>query len=376
MCNDNTILILLCTFLELSPTVCRWPQTNCQVTARYYKPGNKISEESSSRTVHKFETQTLSSLRMKLTDDNTSCALQTSSISMTTGDGNSCQSLPDDFISFRMNYSITPPTPTQQSPFTLDLEFKSQTAPLQVNDGKIQFGATRDDGFIEMKFIPSGRCTGKIRIDGETRDFNGIGVCLRQFLGVRPHLTTKRWNCAYFRENSSNSSGKDGGNPIRTLFTIQMQSSPAYKGEAINYGFYFDGHKLESVTSKENLITYSKTVLDPETGYCVPESFEYKWKGVDVEGNTFDACVSGTRISRMARIDLLEKLPIVLRKIVESFSSARPYIYQNFDQEVEAVINGEKVIGSLFQEFSFLLEDPSYCKKNGEEDKDKDKDKT
>lgn len=296
---------------------------------------------------------------MKLTDENTSCALQTSSITMKTN-GNSCKmtethNSPDDF-SFKLNYSITPATATQPSPFTLDLDFEPLSDPFQINDGKIYFGATKSDGFIEMKFIPSGRCTGKIKIDGETFDFKSIGICLRQFQGVRPHLTTKRWNCAYFRENPS-----EEGRAVRTLFTIQMQSSSAYNGETIHYGFYFNGEKLQTVTSKEDSIVYSKTVHDPETGYCIPEHFDYRWKGVDMDGKDFEATVSGTPTARMARIDLLENLPIVLRKIVESISSARPYIYQNFNQDVEAVINGEKVIGSFFQEFSFLLEDPSYC---------------
>ena len=314
-----------------------------------------VKETSSASTIHKFETQTLSSMRMKLTDDNTSCTLQTSSITMRS-DGNSCKISEDDGqannFNFKINYSITPATTTQPSPFTLDLDFEPQSSPFQVNDGKIHFGATKADGFIEMKFIPSGRCEGKIRIDGESFDFRGTGVCLRQFQGVRPHLTTKRWNCAYFLE-----SGKSAGEPARSLFTIQMQSSPAYNEEAVNYGFYFDGKRLQAVTSKEDSIVFAKTTVDPENGYCIPEHFNYKWKGIDMDGNDFEATVSGTPTTRMARIDILENLPIILRKIVESICPARPYIYQNFNQKVEAVINGEKVVGNLFQEFSFLIED-------------------
>lgn len=314
-----------------------------------------MKNQEGSKEIHKFETQTLSSMRMKLTDENTSCALQTSSITMRTN-GNSCritetQSSANDF-SFKINYSITSATAAQASPFTLDLDFEPLSAPFQVNEGKIHFGATRADGFIEMKFVPAGRCQGKIQIDGESFNFRGTGVCLRQFQGVRPHLTTKRWNCAYFLENA-----KEAGAPQRSLFTIQMLSSPAYNEEVVNYGFYFDGKKLQAVTSKEDAIIYAKTVVDPENGYCVPEHFDYRWKGVDMDGKDFEATVSGTPTARMARIDLLENLPVVLRKIVESLSSARPYIYQNYNQEVEAVINGEKVVGNLFQEFSFLLEE-------------------
>lgn len=354
----------------------RWPNTSCQVTARYYKPG---TDDKETKIIQKFETQTLSSMRMKLTDDNTSCTLQTSSIlmraqgpdssceinSLDDGDSSNSSSLSSSNprnkeVNFKINYSITPATPNKPSPFTLDIDFKSLSPPFQFNDGKVHFGSTRSgsDGFIQMKFIPSGRCIGKIQIDGKEIDFKGVGICLRQFQGIKPHVATKRWNCAYFCENCDN---KD--QPIRTLFTIQMQSSLAYNGEIIYYGFYFDGTKLNAVTSAGNEIIYSKTKTDRDTGYCVPEHFDYRWKGVGLDGTPFEATVSGTPTSRMARIDLLENLPIVLRKIVESFTSARPYIYQNYNQDVEAVINGEKVQGTLFQEFSFLLEDPSYCEK-------------
>jgi len=140
---------------------------------------------------------------------------------------------------------------------------------------------------------------------------------------------------------------------------IQMQCSSSYNGEIINYGFYFDGEKLQAVTSQEDEIIYAKTSVDPDTGYCVPDHFDYRWKGIDMNGKCFEALVSGTPQSRMARIDLLENVPIFFRKIVENICPARPYIYQNLNQDVEAVINGEKVVGTLFQEFSFLLEDPS-----------------
>ena len=303
---------------------------------------------------------------MKLTDENTSCSLQTSSILMKIiGNSSEINSTSmetenekNNNFSFKINYSITPATATRPSPFSLDLEFEPLCAPFQVNDGKIHFGAGKTDGFIEMKFIPQGKCRGTIKIDGKSFDFKGVGVCLRQYQGVKPHVTTKRWNCSYFCENVTKID-----QPIRSLFMIQMQSSPAYNGEVINYGYYFDGKKLRAVTSKDNEIIYSKIKCDRETGYCVPEHFDYRWNGVDMEGKLFKAVVSGTPSSRIARIDLLENLPMFLRKIVESLCPARPYIYQTLNQSVKAEINGESLEGTLFQEFSFLLEDSSYCEK-------------
>lgn len=272
--------------------------------------------------------------------------------------GNSCNMTAGTDFNYNINYSITPSTASQPSHFTLDLNFKPKSLPFQINGGQVQFGATKTDGFIEMKFIPAGRCEGKISIDGDNFDFRGFGMCVRQFQGVKPHLTTKRWNCLYFREKTADP------NCVKSLFMIQMQCSSSYNGAVINYGFYFDGEKLQAVTSQEDEIIYAKTSVDPDTGYSVPDHFDYRWKGIDMQGNPFDALVSGTHQSRMARIDLLENVPIFFRKIVETFCPARPYIYQNLNHDVEAVINGEKITGTLFQEFSFLLNDPSQWSKN------------
>ena len=49
-----------------------------------YAEGSTSDLSGGAKAIHKFETQTLSAMRMKLTDENTSCSLQTSSITMKT----------------------------------------------------------------------------------------------------------------------------------------------------------------------------------------------------------------------------------------------------------------------------------------------------
>ena len=118
------------------------------------------------------------------------------------------------------------------------------------------------------------------------------------------------------------------------------------------------------VTSASNCITYAKTRVDPDTGYLVPEHFDYAWAGTDFAGAPFRASCSGTPTARMARIDLLENVPSVLRKVIEGLTTVRPYIYQHFDRNVQATVchAGRELVltGNLFQEFSFLLDDPAF----------------
>lgn len=369
----------------------RWPKTNCQLSARYYRPcpppsapvsprGNVEDGETSPATtvstnggdsgkeIHKFESQTISSSRMKLTDNNLSVAAN-DAVSFTVKPNNNSSSstgAKHNHMVYSVDYTMAPETSssTAPPPFNMNFDFAAQSRPFQVNDGKIHFGANRGDGYIQMKFIPAGRCTGTIRAqeNNEEIPFSGQGICLRQFQGIKPHATVKRWDCAYFLEKIKDST-TDVNKPRRSLFMIQLECVECYEGAVIDYGFYFDGQDLHSVTVGGNKINYSKTIIDPESGYPVPEHFEYSWNGTDFNGSTFQATVSSTPVTggdnksscRMARIDLFDNLPGFIRSILQSVTTARPYIYQHFDHGVEASINGETVVGDFFQEFSFLV---------------------
>jgi hypothetical protein len=301
---------------------------------------------------------------MKLTDSNLSVAANESSFTVKPSAAASPQ---NQRMIYTVDYNMSPESATAATPlpFNMNFDFNSQSRPFQVNDGKIHFGANRGDGFIQMKFIAAGRCSGSIKVQetNEEVPFSGQGICLRQFQGVKPHATVKRWNCAYFLEKVNGASSENV--PRRSLFMIQLECAECYDSTVIDYGFYFDGHDLHTVTAGGNKITYSKTIIDPESGYHVPEHFEYRWTGTDFSGNGFQATVSSTPVSgnesdrkssnRMARIDLFDNLPGFIRSILQSVTTARPYIYQHFDHDVEASINGETVVGDLFQEFSFLV---------------------
>lgn len=290
---------------------------------------------------------------MKLSDANMSVAAQSSSIAVRASTPlSSCEMADASAFGYSINYAMGSEDASTPSPFTVKLEFDPMSEPFKIGDGKVFLGANKADGFVEMKFIPAGRFDGVVQVDKELFPFHGQGICFRQFLGVKPHNVTKRWNCAYFVEKP------EPGKPRRTLHMVQMQCSAQYNHEEVHYGFYFDGKQVVAVTSAGNSIYYAKTKTDPENGYSVPDHFEYTWQGTDREGKPFEASVSGVPNSRVSRIDLMSSVPSMLRRVAESFTSARPFIYQYFDRDVEACINGETVRGDLFQEYSFLLEDP------------------
>ena len=279
---------------------------------------------------------------MKLKDNNTSSTLPTASIELKSGSKDS------DF-GFELNYSSE--SSDKQGGLVIKLEFQAQSAPFQIKDGKIYYGSQKKEGFVNTKYIPSGRCTGTISIDGKTFDFKGTGMSIRQFHGIRPHLATNRLSLCYFMEKTSSAE-----KPGRSLFLFRIEASDAYNGQVIHYGYYFDGERVKSVTSTDNQIIHAKSEADPATGFKIPESFEYHWKGVDIDGLDFSASIAGKSMTRMVRIDVLNNVPGLLRKIFEKLSKARPCVYVYYDREIEASINGERLVGNLFQNFSVVLQ--------------------
>jgi hypothetical protein len=293
-------------------------------------------------------------MRMKVTDNNASIQTLSSSITaLPPGDEGKN-------ANFRVSYEITPATAGQPTPLVVNFEFNSLTNPLSIGDGTIHFGKAKADGYISMKFIPAGRCTGTVRVAGTALPFEGQGICIQQYQGIKPHNSAKRWNCAFFVEDAA-SAASAGLAARRSLFIIQMLCAAAYDEEIHQQGLYFNGHQMGAVTGAGSGVSYGSAKTDRETGYDVPEHFDYTWRGVDYEGKPFLASCSGSPTARMARIDLLENVPSVLRKVIESLTSARPYIYQHFDHNVQCSFtsaNGtvSTITGSLFQEFSFLLD--------------------
>ncbi|RHZ56341.1 hypothetical protein Glove_402g19 [Diversispora epigaea] len=117
------------------------------------------------------------------------------------------------------------------------------------------------------------------------------------------------------------------------------------------------GNKLigVSVRNQANFIT---TVLDPDTGYNIPEKILYTWEGSTLDtGENFKARMEFDTAVLMDKIDVLNEIPYFLKKIVQAFV-AKPYVYQWFNDTIAYIKIGDKdefaVPGKLFSEATFI----------------------
>lgn len=209
---------------------------------------------------------------------------------------------------------------------------------LSFDDGNVYFGADQGDGILNQKFIIGAPTEGILKrkgngngnsVDGADEEiFTGISLCVHQFQGLRPNLIGSRWNFCNFV--GVERLAKDN---IWNLFMIQVKTSQSYGSAIINKGSIhssMDGLYSLSTNDSNHSPNYIRTfqpILDPNTEYYLPKEIEYCWSGKDLQGRSFKAiCRSKPKIL-VARINVLEQLPFVFRKVIEALVS-KPFIYQ------------------------------------------------
>ncbi len=320
----------------------RWPRINCQLTASYHKKGSHgIS------IVEQLESQQLPAVNMHISDDKLNLSIKNCFNNVEQIDG-----------VWKHKINLTIPSKSSSTPMTIDMDFTPLSDPIQMNEGKTYFGANKDEGFQWFRIIPAGKCTGTIRLsNGEEIVFTGQGACVHNFQGFKPHTAVQRWNVAYYRQNPTSSWDVTQSGGLPSLLFIQMHATEDYHGVTLQYGYCYDGESVNVVCNgPDNQVSYPTTTLDDDTAYAVPTACLYQWKGIDFHGTEFNATVEVSNMKYFARQDLLDNVPKLLRTVVQSVMKAKPNMFRYLDQDVTATINSSPVVGTLFQELTFLVD--------------------
>ncbi len=136
-----------------------------------------------------------------------------------------------------------------------------------------------------------------------------------------------------------------------------MHATDDYHGVTLQHGYYYDGERVHVIChGPNNQVSYPTTTLDRDTSYTVPTACQYQWKGVDFEGTEFNAIVEVPNTKYFARQDMLDNVPKLLKSVVQSVMKAKPNVFRYLDQDVTATINSTPVVGTLFQELIFLVD--------------------
>lgn len=318
--------------LQIAYSNLSWPaQVTCQLTARYFDPASGKPGRS---WVHN-----LAASKMKLGPDKRSVQIKSMNI----------QHLDEETHQFEIRLSFQ-----EGDQVELDLAFIPLLEPFSVMDGNWYFGVNRRDGFINMKFIPFGKVSGFLSLDGIKESFDGFGMNLHQFQGIKPYLTASKWNFVYFQEEETEDNEAANENLI-SAFMIQIKTPAAYDGVMYNIGSIFAGGKLIGVSVGNGLEEFGRE-LDPESGYLIPRVTKYIWTGTTFSNEPFKVLCEAEHKNLADKVNVLDHLPFFLRKAIEAFVS-RPYAYYWMDRtELEIRIGDQesRVKGWVLQELALI----------------------
>lgn len=318
-------------FLQVAFSNLSWPaQTTCQLLVQYFDPrSNKPCGSWSKHSV---------AAKMRVSHDKRSVQVKNINFQH--------QDLDDGNFGVKLEFEET-------DSIELDLLFSPLSNAFSIKDGNIYFGLNKLDGFINMKFIPSAKITGSIKIDGVKEDFVGNGICVHQFQGLKPYLSASQWNIFYFQSDPEEGSTESAVSALM----CQIKTPENYDAATFNIGSIFSNGKLIAVSTGNN-IEFLDTVRDPDSNYNIPNVFNYTWEGMTFDSEPFTATCSFSPGKTCSKFNVLDHLPFFLRKAIEAFVT-RPYAYYWVERgQVELKI-GDQIsthTGWIMQELSLISE--------------------
>ena len=103
---------------------------------------------------------------------------------------------------------------------------------------------------------------------------------------------------------------------------MEFTTPPSYGSTIVNVGgIVTDSEILYAGTS--NSVQHTQTKDDPDTDWVEPTAIECSW-----DGKSLHAELSGNLGKRADRVDVMAKVPGVIKTIVGGVAGTKPYIYQ------------------------------------------------
>ena len=141
---------------------------------------------------------------------------------------------------------------------------------------------------------------------------------------------------------------------------MEFTTPPSYGSTVVNVGGIVTNDKI-LYAGASNSAQHTQTKEDPQTEWKEPTAIKCVWDGKSMnEGTTVHAELSGNLGKRADRVDVMAKVPGVIKTIVGGVAGTKPYIYQftsrdQLEFKVKLGEDGEKVEkGTLLMEATFI----------------------
>ena len=326
-----------CLFLQVAWSNLSWPRNAVQTSVRYYGPGVNVlkSHTSVAGKMRTADLQGCGKIGMSI-------ATSDSTIAIGAASREPGQAGRTDMPALALKGASKDP-----KGLSFSLVFTPVCEGLAVKGGTISFGSGGKEGFISNRFWPLANVAGTITYQNKSVPFKGRGIGIRQFHGIKPYVAARQWNMASF----VGASGKE-----TSALLLHLETAKAYDSVHFNQGFIVVDGVVEAVVV-DTAVRATGLQKDEEMDYYIPTAIEYQWSGVDRNGRGIKAHIMVEKMNLVAKVMVLDALPLMFRKIVEAIVS-RPALWQ-WVNPATLVIEREgqapmEVQGNLYHEFSLI----------------------
>ncbi|KAJ3097606.1 putative cell survival pathways protein [Phlyctochytrium planicorne] len=224
----------------------------------------------------------------------------------------------------------------------LNFDINPESEYFKLNDGTLFFNGENDPrkGHITSQYLPRGRVTGKMTIDGTDHDMAGLCV-FRRFVQHQP-MSIGKWNMIHFHSKDAS----------MIQYEFEMPTGSKLLVNKVCIGAVVKDKKLISV-STDNRVIYTSTVKDEESGYPKPTSIQLNHAGSKIGSDLISSLKAP-----FCSINLLAELPAAVRVVVQTFvTSPYKFCFKENDVRLNLKVGEdsvEEIIGSLYLEIAYL----------------------
>ncbi len=214
------------------------------------------------------------------------------------------------------------------------------------NQGQVNFKNDHgESGFVTSHFLPRCVVSGSVVVNGQRHDAKGFGC----FVHAIQHYPQKcgRWNFISLQ----------GEKESLLIYQFEMPDGHGYAFKTMSQLCLVKNERVEMVCL-DNLVSHLGRQMDHKSGYSVPSAIHIRSHGRNVSDQAVKMGMRVALTQPLDRIDLLNELPILVRKVIQTFIS-KPYLYSWCENVTSTICVGDEnvqVKGNMFIEISFLAE--------------------
>lgn len=184
-------------------------------------------------------------------------------------------------------------------------------------DGKTYFGTDpkKPWGSMRHAFWPRCNVTGSMITKSGEIDFKGRGFFVQALQGMKPHHAAAKWNFVNFQS------------PKYSAVLMEFTTPPSYGSTVVNVGGIISDSEI-ICAGASNSVEHTQLKDDPDTDWAEPTAIKSLWRGTSTDGKAVSAELAGNLGKRTDRVDVMAKVPGVIKTIVGGVAGTKPYIYQ------------------------------------------------